>query len=298
MSDMPSEERRRYVLEELGALYDLTGTLRELCPWDRAQTQEDIVAYTLEETYELVDAVRSGGDDHHAHVRDELGDLLFQAYFLARVAEQAGWYDLGQVAAGIRAKLIRRHPHIFADATADTPEEVRRTWDAVKRDTEGREGIFHAIPASLPGTLYAHKLQQRAATVGFDWREAREVLDKIREEAAEIEEAMTQAAAVSAAAAQADPSERPRVSPRVAEEVGDLLFAVVNLARKVGADPELELRSAAERFRDRVDRAADIAAAEGMAFADMGLSDQEGYYQRAKTALGQGRDATTGEAMT
>lgn len=298
MSDMPSEERRRYVLEELGALYDLTGTLRELCPWDRAQTQEDIIAYTLEETYELVDAVRSAGHDHHAHVRDELGDLLFQVYFLARVAEQAGWYDLGQVAAGIRAKLIRRHPHIFADATADTPEEVRRTWDAVKRDTEGREGIFHAIPASLPGTLYAHKLQQRAATVGFDWREAREVLDKIREETAEIEAAMTQAAEAPAAPAQADPSERPRVSSRVAEEVGDLLFAVVNLARKVGADPELELRSAAERFRDRVDQAADFAAAEGMAFADMGLSDQEGYYQRAKTALGQGRDATTGEATT
>lgn len=301
MSDMPSEERRRYVLEELGALYDLTGTLRELCPWDRVQTQEDIVAYTLEETYELVDAVRSEGDDHQAHVRDELGDLLFQVYFLARVAEQAGWYDLGQVAAGIRAKLIRRHPHIFADATADTPEEVRRTWDAVKRDTEGREGIFHAIPASLPGTLYAHKLQQRAATVGFDWREAREVLDKIREETAEIEEAMNQAAAAQAAEAtaapeQADSSERPRVSPRVAEEVGDLLFAVVNLARKVGADPELELRSAAERFRGRVDQAAGLATAEGMAFADMCLSDQEGYYQRAKTALGQGRDATTGEA--
>lgn len=313
MSDMPSEDRRTRVLEELGALYDLTGTLRELCPWDRAQTQEDIIAYTLEETYELIDAVRSGGANQHAHVRDELGDLLFQVYFLARVAEQAGWYDLGQVAAGIRAKLIRRHPHIFADAVADTPEEVRRTWDAVKRDTEGREGIFHAIPASLPGTLYAHKLQQRAATVGFDWQEAREVLDKIREETSEIEEAMTQAAALLTAAApqagvagaatevvagQADPSERPRVSPRVAEEVGDLLFAVVNLARKVGADPELELRSAAERFRDRVDQAADLAAAEGIAFADMGLSDQEGYYQRAKTVLGQGRDATTGEATT
>jgi MazG family protein len=307
-------ERREAILASLGRLYDLTGTLRELCPWDRAQTQEDIVAYTLEETYELVDAVRAGGPEHHDHVRDELGDLLFQVYFLARVAEQAGWYDLGEVAEGIRQKLVRRHPHIFAGATADTPADVKRTWDAVKRHTEGREGIFHAIPASLPGTLYAHKLQQRAATVGFDWREAHEVLDKIREETDEIEAAMSQSAAQadlherSALAAgpeppagpdfaeRPDPTERPRASASVAEEVGDLLFSVVNLARKVGADPELELRASAERFRNRVDQAADLAAREGVAFGEIGLLEQEGYYQRAKITLAQGRDGRSGEA--
>jgi MazG family protein len=289
-------ERREAILASLGRLYDLTGTLRELCPWDRAQTQEDIVAYTLEETYELVDAVRAGGPEHHDHVRDELGDLLFQVYFLARVAEQAGWYDLGEVAEGIRQKLVRRHPHIFAGATADTPADVKRTWDAVKRHTEGREGIFHAIPASLPGTLYAHKLQQRAATVGFDWREAHEVLDKIREETDEIEAAMSQSAAQADFAERPDPTERPRASASVAEEVGDLLFSVVNLARKVGADPELELRASAERFRNRVDQAADLAAREGVAFGEIGLLEQEGYYQRAKITLAQGRDGRSGEA--
>jgi MazG family protein len=302
VGEMTTGERRDAVLASLGRLYDLTGTLRELCPWDREQTQEDIVAYTLEETYELVDAVRAVGPEHHEHVADELGDLLFQVYFLARVAEQAGWYDLGEVAEGIRQKLVRRHPHIFAGATADTPADVKRTWDAVKRHTEGREGIFHAIPAALPGTLYAQKLQQRAATAGFDWPEARPVLDKVREETDEIDEAMAQYAAPAGAAGEQDPTEgpdpteRPRVSARVAEEVGDLLFAVVNLARKVGADPELELRASADRFRNRVEQAADLAAGEGVAFEEIGLQEQEGYYQRAKVTLAQGRDGRIGEA--
>lgn len=296
MGELTTGERREAILAALGRLYDLTGMLRELCPWDREQTQEDIIAYTLEETYELVDAVRASGPERHEHVCDELGDLLFQVYFLARVAEQAGWYDLGEVAEGIRQKLIRRHPHIFAGATADTPADVKRTWEAVKRHTEGREGIFHAIPASLPGTLYAHKLQQRAATVGFDWGQAREVLDKIREETDEIDAAMFLAATTADIAERPDPAERPRVSARVAEEVGDLLFSVVNLARKVGADPELELRASADRFRGRVDQAADLAAAEGVAFGEIGLLEQEGYYQRAKITLAQGRDGMIGEA--
>lgn len=298
MGEMTTEERRETILVALGRLYDLTGTLRQLCPWDREQTQEDIVAYTLEETYELVDAVREGGPGRHDHVRDELGDLLFQVYFLAQVAEQAGWYDLGEVAEGIREKLVRRHPHIFAGATADTPADVKRTWDAVKRHTEGREGIFHAIPTSLPGTLYAQKTQQRAATVGFDWSEARPVLDKIREETDEIDAAMAQSAARPGVGESQDPTERPRVSSRVAEEVGDLLFAVVNLARKVGADPELELRASADRFRNRVEQAADLAGTEGVAFGEVGLLEQEGYYQRAKITLAQGRDVTIGEVAT
>jgi MazG family protein len=305
-----SADRREAIAAELVALYDLTRRLRRECPWDRVQTQQDIVAYTLEETYELVDAVRgapphtegaSAGHapaperhdapseqrpaptERHAAVRGELGDLLFQVYFLAQVAEEEGWYDLAEVAQGIRHKLIRRHPHIFGDGRADTPDEVRRTWETIKRDTEGREGIFHEVPGALPATLFAHKLQQRAATVGFDWREAYEVLAKIKEEIDELEVALS-----------ADPAgrvgtkgERPRVSPEVAHEVGDLLFAVVNLARKLGADPELELRMAAGRFRHRVETAAELAEAEGETFSGLGIDEQEGYYQRAKAELHQ-----------
>jgi MazG family protein len=274
--------RREAAVSELAALYDLTAVLRRECPWDRAQTQQDIVAYTLEETYELIDAVRvlqaaspneavaeNPGSVSSAHggVRGELGDLLFQVYFLARVAEDEGWYHLGDVAAGIREKLVRRHPHIFGEAEAETPDEVRRTWDDIKRHTEGREGIFHEVPNALPAALYAQKVQQRAATVGFDWREAADVFDKIREETEELEQAL------------GGPPEE------LSAEVGDLLFAVVNLARKLKIDPELELRATSQRFQQRVEGAAAIAAAEGGRFEDMDLETQETYYQRAKKSM-------------
>ncbi len=290
--------RRAAVTEELAALYDLTAKLRRECPWDRAQAQPDIVAYTLEETYELIDAVRSLGpspsDDapQHSDVRGELGDLLFQVYFIAQVAEEAGWYDLGHVAAGIRDKLVRRHPHIFAEAHADTPAEVRRTWDDIKRHTEGREGIFHEVPEALSAALYAQKLQQRAATVGFDWREAAEVFAKIREEADELEEALEAACKRDARSPAADPRVGASgTDPEVAAEVGDLLFSVVNLARKLAVDPELELRASARRFMQRVQQAAEMADAEGASFEEMDLETQETYYQRAKAATNSGSSA-------
>ncbi len=274
--------RRDAIVSELAELYDLTAVLRRECPWDRAQTQHDIVAYTLEETYELIDAVRALAlasaetaaapdpgptSSAHSQVRGELGDLLFQVYFLARVAEDEGWYHLGDVAAGIREKLVRRHPHIFGEAEAETPDDVRRTWDDIKRHTEGREGIFHEVPSALSAALYAQKVQQRAATVGFDWREAAEVFDKIREETEELEQALA------------------GTSEELSAEVGDLLFAVVNLARKLKIDPELELRAASHRFQGRVEGAAAIAAADGGRFEDMDLETQETYYQRAKKGM-------------
>jgi MazG family protein len=198
-------------------------------------------------------------------VRGELGDLLFQVYFLASVAEEQGLYDLGDVAAGIHDKLVRRHPHIFGEGQAETPEEVRETWDAIKRNAEGREGIFHDVPAAFPATLLARKLQQRAAAVGFDWEHAREVMAKIEEETAEITEEL--------AGGDAD---------KLAAEIGDLLFSVVNLARKLKVDPELALRRSALRFRERVEAAARSAGEDGRVFEDLELHEQESYYQQAK----------------
>jgi MazG family protein len=260
--------RRDAIVAELASLYDLTATLRRECPWDRKQTQEDIVTYTLEETYELVDAVRTRPRGHH-EVCGELGDLLFQVYFLACVAEQEGWYDLGEVAAGIQGKLVRRHPHIFGDTSAETAEDVKRNWDQIKKHSEGREGIFHEVPPSLPSPLLARKLQQRAAAVGFDWEHAAEVLPKVHEELAELEAAL----------------EDPAGQDQVARELGDVLFAVVNLARKLKVDPELELREASARFRARVEGAARLAAEDGKDFETLGLEGQESYYQRAKSEL-------------
>jgi MazG family protein len=257
---------RDEVLTELDRLYDLTNRLRRECPWDRKQTQESIIAYTLEETYELADAIHERATFGDAAVRGELGDLLFQVYFLACVAEEQGLYDLGDVAAGIHEKLVRRHPHIFGDVNADTPEQVRENWDAIKRDSEGREGIFHDIPEAFPAILLAQKLQQRAAAVGFDWEHAREVMTKVKEETEEVEEELAEGGD----------------SGRLAAELGDLLFAVVNLARKLKVDPELALRGSALRFRARVEGAATSAGNDGLSFESMGLDEQEVYYQRAK----------------
>ena len=257
---------REETAAELTALYDLTMRLRRECPWDRKQTQESIIAYTLEETHELADAIHereTRGDDAG---RGELGDLLFQVYFMAAVAEEAGLYDLGDVAAGIHAKLVRRHPHIFGEGQAETAEDVRKTWDVIKKEAEGREGIFHDIPSSFPATLLAQKLQQRAAAVGFDWEQPADVMEKVEEETEEIAEEME---------AGGDPG-------RLADEVGDLLFSVVNLSRKLKVDPELALRRSALRFRERVEGAATAAGQDGRVFEDMDLREQESYYQRVK----------------
>ncbi len=348
--------RREAVVHELERLYDLTRRLRRECPWDRKQTQEDIVAYTLEETYELVDTVRHRATRGDAAVCGELGDLLFQVYFLASVAEDEGLYDLADVAAGIHTKLVRRHPHIFGEASAETPDDVRRNWDAIKRESEGREGIFHDVPEAFPSTLLAQKLQQRAAAVGFDWENAAEVMAKVKEEIAEIEQELAPGAdqlsdgdqpsggdgvpradqppgadrRVAAARAtepdqpvdgdgavggpratiggdQAVGGDEPSGAPdwdagydaptgaeaagydqeKVAAEVGDLLFSVVNLSRKLKVDPELALRHSALRFRERVEAAAGAAGADGLVFEQMGLEEQEAYYQRVKKEQGR-----------
>ena len=294
--------RREAVVHELERLYDLTRHLRRECPWDRKQTQEDIVAYTLEETYELVDTVRHRAIRGDAAVCGELGDLLFQVYFLASVAEDEGLYDLADVAAGIHAKLVRRHPHIFGEASAETPDEVRKNWDAIKRESEGREGIFHDVPEAFPSTLLAQKLQQRAAAVGFDWENAADVLAKVKEETGELERELVLAGDQPALGARATEPERPTGvdqpagvrdwgasydQEKVAAELGDLLFSVVNLSRKLKVDPELALRHSALRFRERVEAAAGAAGADGLVFEEMGLEEQEAYYQHAKKEQGR-----------
>ena len=206
-------------LDALARLDEITRRLRRECPWDREQDERSIVPHTLEEAYELADAV-SRGDD--AKLVDELGDVLFQVHFLALLLEERGAGDLATVAEAMSQKLIRRHPHVFGDAEAESAAEVLKNWDAIKRDVEGRSSEaepFADVPENLPGLLYARKIQRRAASAGLgELEEAADPLDPAARDAAEL-------------------------------WLGEVLFGLVDLARRQRVDPELAIRAAADRFR-------------------------------------------------
>jgi XTP/dITP diphosphohydrolase/tetrapyrrole methylase family protein/MazG family protein/ATP diphosphatase len=268
------ESNREQLAATLLELDDVVRRLRCDCPWDREQSVEDIVTHTLEETFELIDAAHAGDG---IEVTGELGDLLFHIFFLSHLSEEHGWGDLNGIARGIIDKLVRRHPHVYGDAAAENAAEVVERWEQIKRDQEGREGIFHDVPATLPSALYAQRLQVRAAAVGFDWDRAEPIFEKIEEETAELKEALE------VEEPQPEGTDKKRGSDTEAyHEVGDMMFAVVNLARKLRVDPELALRSAAGRFQQRVERAAALAATAGEDFNRLPLDRQEEYYQRSK----------------
>ncbi|MDX8151221.1 nucleoside triphosphate pyrophosphohydrolase [Patulibacter brassicae] len=258
----------------LGALDDLTRRLREECPWDREQDERSIVPHTLEEAYELADAANRGDD---GKLLDELGDVLFQVHFLSLLLEERGAGDLAAVAEHCRTKLIGRHPHIFgtADDPQDRPEvrdaaDVLRNWDRIKQDEPGRErGIFGEVPDNLPSLLYARKVQRRAASSGFDPADAREALDAARAQLDLVEQEIGR-------------EDRPATMAAV----GDALFAVVNVARKAKADPEIALRSSSARFRDRVLEAERLADAEGRRWAELEEDARLAYYARAVLSEG------------
>ena len=259
-----------------GALLDLqhlTERLRRDCPWDREQTAATIVPHTIEEAYEVADAVLAGTPEK---LLDELGDLLFQVYFLALLLSEEGDGGLEEVARSIHEKLVRRHPHVFGDVASATPGEVRRTWEGTKRALEGRAGIFHHVAEALPALLLARKVQQRAAAVGYDWPDATGPLAKMREEVDEL-----------AAEVERSGEPRPETPPdaQVAGELGDVLFTIVNLARRLNVDPELALRETTTKFVARVERASALAAEQGEDWAALDLEEQDRYYDEAKEAL-------------
>lgn len=201
------------------------------CPWDRQQTMETIIPYTLEEIYELVDAIeRNSMED----IRDELGDLLFHIIFYSHMAAEAGGFDFSDVVSGVCEKLTRRHPHVFAGQRVDTVEEVKRNWEKMKRD-ENRGDYLGNIARALPALQRAEKLQKRAARAGFDWDDPAPVLAKVEEEINELKQGMS------------DSKNRARLQ----SELGDVLFAAVNLARHLQVNPETALRGANERFEQR-----------------------------------------------
>ncbi|MDX6628186.1 MAG: nucleoside triphosphate diphosphatase [Gaiellales bacterium] len=259
-----------------GALLELTALLRRECPWDRAQTATSIVPHTVEEAYEVADAVREAGLS--PKLLDELGDLLFQTTFLALLCEEAGagaWVD---VALGVAAKLRLRHPWVFGVENAESAGEARNLWEDVKVESEGREGIFHDVPRALPALLQARKVQRRAAAIGFEYATTADAFGDLESELRELRSELGD---------EPEPEREPLSA--IVGEIGDVLFACVNVARRYNCDPELALRAATARFRERVECAERLAEAEGVVFRAAGTPEQEHYYQAAKQSLREGK---------
>jgi MazG family protein len=258
----------------LAELDQLTRRLRRECPWDREQDERSIVPHTVEEAYELADAAHSGDD---GKMLDELGDVLFQVHFLALLLEERGAGDLAAVADHCAAKLIRRHPHVFGEhpepeagglVEVGDASDVLRNWDQIKSGETGREkGLFAEVPENLPALLHARKVQRRAASSGFDFAGVEASLQSVRDELDELAEATEDRNAAF-------------------HEVGDVLFAAANLARKLKVDPELSLRAASGRFRGRLEAAEALAASAGQAWQDLTPDEQLGLYVRVRLQEG------------
>jgi len=251
--------------------------LRRECPWDREQTHHSLMRHLLEEAYETVDTLLAlpedapGGEADYgayAEVEEELGDLLLQVVLHGTLAREAGAFDVEEVAEGIRRKLVHRHPHVFGDVVADDSATVKANWEDIKAGEKQRASLMDDVPEALPGLARADKLQRRAATVGFDWDEAAPVRDKVREEIDELRGALGDDAATQA-------------------ELGDLLFATVNLARHLDVDPELALRQANARFATRFRAMEEAAAAAGSSLGDLPAERLEELWEGAKAAEGE-----------
>jgi MazG family protein len=242
------DESARRSATAVERLDQITRRLRRECPWDREQDERSIVPHTVEEAYELADAIEREDDER---VIDELGDVLFQVHFLSLLLEERGAGDLAAVADGCREKLIRRHPHVFGEAEAKSAGQVLGQWDRIKREEEGRgaDEPFADVPENLPGLLYARKLQRRALSAGIEEPDPSETARFLREAADDLAGLLEQG---ESAAPGANPAERERLEGAL----GELLFAAVDVARRTRADPELALRARADRFRELKDSGA------------------------------------------
>ncbi len=242
----------------------------EGCPWDREQTFDTIKPYLLEETYEALDAIDAR---NWPALAEELGDLLLEAVFFAQMAREAGLFSIADSLDAINSKLVRRHPHVFGEGTAQTADDVKRRWDEIKTEErqaagEGEAGLLDKVPRALPALVEAQQLTSRASGVGFDWPDAGQVLEKLDEELAELAEA------------------RAREAPReeIEGEVGDLLFVIVNLARFLKVDPEQALRRTNRKFRDRFGYVERKLRERGKPLKDATLEEMDGLWNESKHA--------------
>ncbi len=243
------------------------------CLWDRSRTPHDVSRYLIDEAYETVDAIAEESPDH---LKEELGDLLFQILFLARMAEETGTFDITEVMAGISEKMIRRHPHVFGNRKADSVESIKRTWEEIKKSEReanlGPESIFDGIPRSLPPIMKAHKVTEKASKAGFDWDSIEGVLEKIEEEMEEFKRALQEGK-----------------KEDMEAEMGDLLFSMVSLCRFAGADPDRALMKSVAKFLKRFAFIEAALRKEGKTPYDATMEEMDRLWNLSKTAEGAGR---------
>lgn len=235
--------------------------LREKCPWDREQTLESLRHLTIEETYELGDAIL---DNNLDEIKKELGDLALHIVFYAKIGSEKGAFDIADVLNGISEKLIIRHPHIYGEVKADTPEQVKQNWEQIKLK-EGRKSVFEGVPKSLPALVKAQRIQDKAAGVGFDWDRAEQVWEKVQEELAEMRHEVEQ--------------NRP---DKIEQEMGDVFFALVNYARFIGVNPEDALERTNKKFIGRFRWMEEAIRAAGKNMKDMTLAEMDEFWDQAK----------------
>ena len=250
-------------LKATARLLEVMNTLRRECPWDREQTFDSLRSNTIEETYELADAIT----DHNMEgIKEELGDLLLHVVFYSKLGEEEGAFDFGDVADALCDKLIYRHPHVYGDIHANTPDQVKENWEALKlRKKNRRSGTLGGVPRSLPAMVKAYRMGEKAAGAGFDWEQKEDVWDKVREELGEVEAEMKSGSKTD-----------------LEGEFGDLLFALVNACRLYGVDPESALERTNKKFIRRFNCMEEKAAAEGHTLHELPLEKMEEYWQEAK----------------
>lgn len=250
-------------MEALGQLLEVLDTLRVKCPWDRKQTNESLRPNTIEETYELCDALMA---DDQANICKELGDVLLHVAFYAKIAEEKGQFDFADVCHKLTEKLKFRHPHIYGDVQAETAEQVKENWEKIKlKEKDGNKTVLGGVPRALPAMIKAARIQEKAANVGFDWEKPEDVWDKVKEETAEVEVEIG--------------GKDPR---RLEEEFGDLLFAVINAARLYGVNPENALEHTNRKFISRFNHIEEGVRAQGRKITDLTLEEMDLLWNEAK----------------
>lgn len=254
LDKLPPLERLRAIMARLRA--------KDGCQWDLSQTHESLTPYLIEETYEVVEAIEA---DRKDKLKEELGDLFLQVYFHSQIADEAGHFDINDVASDICEKLIRRHPHIFGEKKNLEPQQVRDQWERIKVESKEKDSVLSGVPKSMPALLLAYRVGEKAAGVGFDWAKPGDIFEKLKEELAEFETEFGNGD-----------------QERMIDEMGDLIFVMVNLARKLNIDPENALKRTSQRFIDRFGYIERSLKKRGQSFSETTLEEMEELWQQAK----------------